>query len=316
VASGEPPEAKSPVAIPFRILSSNPTLRPRLACEITPEGVIAARQQRDEEAAMSFAPLPVGIVKPGLGDPNFTEPALVVAALSKALEEIGSREKQLTLVVPDAAVRVLTLDFDSLPAKAPEALPIVRFRLRKLMPFEVDDAAVSYQIMRQKQEQMHVLVTVMPALVRMEYESAVRAAGYEPGVVLPSTLAALAALTTNDAALVIRRNGLSLTTAITSGDELLLHRTLELPVNEGLRYEELAQSVSVARAYFEDTLKTSPDVLYYVGPGGAQEFMRALVDAGEEDGLRVRDLVTGPAMGAGGTLPRGLAAGVVGALAS
>src|SRR5271157_836232 len=302
--------------IPFRIFSPNTNLRPNLACEITPEGVVAARQQKEEQAMMSFASLPAGVVKPGLAETNLTDQAMVVAALQKALDEVSAREKRLTLVFPDAAVRVLMLEFDALPAKVQEAMPIVRFRLRKLMQFEVDDAAVSYQVMGQKQGQTHVLVTVMPGVVRAEYESAVRAAGYEPGVVLPSTLAALAALMTGDAALVVNRNGLSLTTAITSGDELLLHRTLELPVNDELHHEELAQSVSVARAYFEDTLNATPEVLYCVGPGGAEEFLRVLGGAAEEDGLRVRDLVTTPAMVASGTMPKGLAAGVVGALAS
>src|SRR5271154_5119569 len=212
--------------IPFRIFSSITNLRPALACEITPDGVVAARQQKEEQAVMSFASLPAGVVKPGLAETNFTDQAIVVAALRKALEDVSAREKQLTLVVPDAAVRVLMLEFDSLPAKVQEAMPIVRFRLRKLMPFEVDDAAVSYQVMRQDSDETRALVTVMPAAVRAEYEGAVRAAGYEPGVVLPSTLASLAALTTSDAALVVNRNGLSLTTAITSGNELLLHRTL------------------------------------------------------------------------------------------
>ncbi len=302
--------------LPFRILSPNTKLRPKLACEITPEGVIAARQQKEEQAVMSFAPLPAGIVTPSLAAPNFTDPAMAAAALGKALDEVASREKQLTLIVPDAAVRVLMLDFDSLPDNAQEALPIVRFRLRKLTPFEVDDAAVSYQVMHRRQEQTHVLVTVMPATIRAEYESAVRAAGYEPGVVLPSTLAAMAALTTSDPALVMNRSGLALTTAITSGDELLLHRTLELPVSDELHPEELAQSVSVAQAYFEDTLNSSPEVLYCVGPGGAQEFLRVLGETAEVDGLRVRDLVPTPAMGTMGTMPKGLVAGVVGALAS
>jgi type IV pilus assembly protein PilM len=304
------------VQLPFRILSPNTKLRPKLACEITPEGVIAARQQKEEQAVMSFVPLPAGIVTPSLAAPNFTDPATAAAALGKALDEVASREKQLTLVVPDAAVRVLMLDFDSLPDNAQEALPIVRFRLRKLTPFEVDDAAVSYQVMHRRREQTHVLVTVMPATIRAEYESAVRAAGYEPGVVLPSTLAAMAALTTSDPALVMNRSGLALTTAITSGDELLLHRTLELPVSDELHHEELAQSVSVTRAYFEDTLNAAPEVLYCVGPGGAEEFLRVLGEAAEEDGLRMRDLVKTPAMVASGTMPKGLAAGVVGALAS
>ena len=276
---------------------------------------------------MSFVPLADGVVRPGLVEANFTDPAVVVAALEKALGEIAPREKNLTLVVPDAAVRVLMLEFDTLPAKAQEALPIVRFRLRKLMPFEVDDAAVSYQVMRQGQGehgQTHALVTVMPAAVRAEYEAAVRAAEYEPGVMLPSTLAVVAALTTSDAALVVNRNGLSLTTAIAAGDQLLLHRTQELPVDDRQQQEELVQSVSVARAYFEDMLHTLPDVVYYVGPGGAQELARVFEDsAGDEaeDGLRVRDLVTASATGTTGPMgasgaPRGLAAGVTGALAS
>ena len=264
---------------------------------------------------MSFAPLPPEALKPLLAGENILDRAAVELALRKALEDVSAREKQLTLIVPDAAVRVLMLDFDTLPAKAQEALPIVRFRLRKLMPFEVDDAAVSYQVMRQGAEQAHVLVTCMTGPVRAEYEAAVRAAGYEPGVILPSTLASLAALPTGEAALVVNWNGRSLTTAITAGDELLLHRTEEPAPNESLLREDLVQCVLVARAYFEDTLQANPEVLYCIGPGGAQEFERVL-DGGVDDSLRVRELVSGPATGLTGTLPKGLAAGVTGALAS
>jgi type IV pilus assembly protein PilM len=210
---------------------------------------------------------------------------------------------------------VLMLDFDALPAKAQEALPIVRFRLRKLMPFEVEDAAVSYQIMRQGTELAHVLVTAMAGPVRAEYEGAVRAAGYEPGVVLSSTLASLAALTTSAPALVVNRNGRSLTTAIAAGDELLLHRTEELAADEAALKDELAQCVLVAQAYFEDTLHANPEVMYCIGPGGAQEVERFLGSAAE-DRLRMRDLVAGPTRGVMGTMPQGLASGVTGALAS
>jgi type IV pilus assembly protein PilM len=303
------------VAIPFRILSPNTNSRPRLACEITPAGVIAARLQKDAQAVMSFAPLPSGALQAGLGGENLLDRAAVETALRKALEDVGAREKQLTLVVPDAAVRVLMLEFDTLPARTQEALPIVRFRLRKLMPFEVEDAAVSYQVMRQETEQAHVLVTTMPAALQTEYESAVRAAGYEPGALLPSTLASLAALTSSEAALVVNHNGRTLTTAIAAGDELLLHRTQELPDSEVLFKEELEQCVLVARAYFEDTLHATPEVLYCIGPGGAEEFERML-NGSAEDGLRMRDLVAGPGTGVTGTIPKGLVAGVTGALAS
>jgi type IV pilus assembly protein PilM len=274
---------------------------------------MAARQTSGEQAILAFASLQEGVVQPGLAVPNFVDPALITTAIRKALDEVAARDTELTLVVPDAAVRVLILDFDSLPAKTQEALPIVRFRLRKLTPFDVDDAAVSYQPMSPQQGQTRVLVTVMPAAIRAEYEGVVRAAGYEPGVLLPSTLAALPTLPSGDAALVVNRNGRSLTTAITNGDELLLHRTLELPVKEDSRREDLGQAVSVAAAYFEDMLHVEPRVLYYVGPGGAEDFARQL--GAEPDGM-VRDLVLTPATGVVSAIPKGLTAGVMGALAS
>jgi type IV pilus assembly protein PilM len=303
------------VALSLRIFSSDSSLRPGLACEITPDGALAARQKSGDQAAMAFAPLAAGAVRPGLAAANFADEAAVAGALRQALDDVALREKQLTLVVPDAAARVLILDFDSLPSNPKEAMPIVRFRLRKLTPFEVDDAAVSYQVMRQEQGRMNVLVTVMPAEIRAEYEGAVRAAGYEPGVILPSMLASLATLRSADAALVLNRNGLTLTTAITNGDELLLHRTLELPEGETAQRAELAQAVSVASAYFEDTMHASPGVLYYAGPGGADGFAAALSES-EEGRRRVRDLVPISATGAANAMPRGLTAGVMGALAS
>ena len=100
----------------------------------------------------------------------------------------------MTLVVPDSAVRVLFLDFDQLPTKAAEALPVVRFRLKKLLPFDADDAMVSYQVMSSEKGTIKLLAVAMPKAVLEEYEAVVLAAGYLPGAVLPSTLAALAGL--------------------------------------------------------------------------------------------------------------------------
>ena len=81
-----------------------------------------------------------------------------------------------------------------LPGKVAEALPVVRFRLKKLLPFEVEDAVVSYQMMSSAKGLVTVLAVAMPREVLAEYEAVVTAAGYVPGAVLPSTLAALAGL--------------------------------------------------------------------------------------------------------------------------
>ena len=293
-------------------------LRPRLACEITSAGVVAGRPGAAEQEIVSgYAPLRPGVLAAGLQTPNFSDRAAVAAALRQALDQISQKEGQVTLVIPDAAVRVLLLDFDVLPSKLSEALPIIRFRLRKLVPFEVEDAAVSYQAMPGKPDSVRVIVAVSPAAVVAEYESAVREAGYEPGVVLPSTLAALAAVSSEEPALVINRNGSSVTTAITRQNELLLHRTLELTEKEWSpeentlhSAEELQQSVTVAVAYFEDTLNAPPRQLLCCGLGGPEELIRLLGD----DRIPIRDLVPTPYKSK--AMPGGILAGVVGALAN
>jgi len=132
--------------------------RPRLACEIRAEGVVAARAE--DSAATLSAVEHVTLVN-GLAA-NGTARGERVAAVRRALDAVSGRGREVTLVVPDAAARVLLVDFDELPAKAAEALPVVRFRLKKLLPFDADEAAVSYQVMSEPKAGTQVLAVAMP----------------------------------------------------------------------------------------------------------------------------------------------------------
>lgn len=299
-------------------------LRPRLACEITPAGVLAgcpgtiAVEGQSQDVVTRFAPLRLGVLVPGLKAPAMTDRAAVSTAIGQALEPIAERTKKVTVIVPDASVRVLLLDFDTLPAKPADVLPILRFRVRKMVPFEVDDAAITWQPLPKTGSEtlVRTVVAVMPAAVRAEYEDAVREAGYEPGAVLSSSLAALAAVPSEEPALVVNRNANCITTAIVRGPQLLLFRTLDLgergmdpEMGEAHAVSELQQTVSVAMAYYEDTLASAPHTIYSVGPGGAGELDRLL----SVPGVRVRDLI--PSRDSQGPVA-GMLAPVVGALAS
>ncbi len=118
--------------------------------------------------------------------------------------------------------------------------------------------------------------------------------------------------TSEEPALVVNRNGTTVTTAIALPGDLLLHRTHELPPNGQDPTLELQRTVNVAMAYFEDTLRTQPQTLFYAGPGGAAEFAPVL----NEEGLHVRELVPMPTTGVSAAMPKGLLSGVVGALAN
>jgi type IV pilus assembly protein PilM len=346
--------------------------RPRLAVEVRAEGVVAARAEDAAGllVAVSRADLGEGGLTPGLKVGNVADRAGMTAAIRSALDRVGrgvDRARDVTLIVPDAAVRVLLLDFDALPSKALEALPVVRFRLKKLLPFEVEDAAVSYQVMSSAKGLVTVLAVAIPREVLAEYEGLVTAAGYVPGAVLPSTLAALAGLGVGatgsedslaSAVLVVNAGSQQVTTAIVKGGILMLHRTLEMSVmsdgfdrvdaeaamqaevvagevaaeemrlndasvrtadlGAGSAEWEVAQAVSVAAAYFEDTLGGSPEVLLAAGTTSADSLERMLRVSGL-DGLRVREMMEPGMLGIGAataSVPRGWLAGVRGALTS
>jgi type IV pilus assembly protein PilM len=206
---------------------------------------------------------------------------------------------------------VFVLDFDSLPSKAAEAVPVLRFRLRKMVPFDVEHAALSYQILVQDKSMVKVLATVMPGPILAEYEAVVHAAGYEPGAVLPSSLAALAALDSLEPILAANLSGVALTTSITSGQDLLLYRTLELPEDISARLAEVQRSIAVAAAYFEDKLAGRPRQLHYAGIANAQSFARLL---GDTD-MTVVEMAPRPATGAATTMGTMSVAGITGALA-
>jgi len=294
-----------------------PGSRPRLACEIRQEGVIAgyaAQNKRAQETALSFAPLSAGALTPGLKTPNLADRAAVVAALQSALSATNARDKDTTLVVPDAAARVLLLDFDTLPARRQDALPVVKFRLRKMVPFDVESAAVSYQIMSQKEAHMSALVTVMPGDVLAEYESALREAGYEPGAVLPSTLAAAAGLNDAGAALLVNHTQGSVTTAVLQGNEMLLHRTMDLPAGANAHEEEMAQAVITTLAWYEDTLRATPDRMHYAGPGGAERAQGSRWLRFVDPAPRLEEMAPPAGASMMTNVPAGTTAGVTGAL--
>jgi type IV pilus assembly protein PilM len=347
--------------------------RPRLACEVRSEGVVAARAEDSTDllaavsrVALNNLALPLVRVSEVPGGHAFgTERGTIIAAIRKAMDTVSQRGRELTLIVPDGAVRVLLLDFDALPSKPIEALPVVRFRLKKLVPFDVEHAAVSYQIMSSAKQSIQVLAVAMPGDLLAEYESVIREAGFEPGAVLPSTLAAIAGLRDNDRpALVVNACQDAITTAIVRSGMLLLHRTVDLaspptaipePESQSAAAAdtsiaaiaarlaaagkpiavteppaiidpkadhsrtEVAQTVSVATAYFEDTLESHPSVILSAGTLDAPA-LTSIIDRADIGPVAVQEIMDRNSLGVGastggGSIPLGWLAGVRGALA-
>lgn len=290
--------------------------RPSAAVEIAPEGVLAAAGSGGKSLpghgqVYAFVPLPAGALVPGIEEPNLRSNEVVTDAIRSALAEVSPRNRAVTLVLPDTVVRVFVLDFDSMPAKAAEAVPVIRFRLRKMVPFDVENAGIGYQVVAQDENECKVLAAVMPGPILAEYEAAVRAAGYEPGAVLPSSLAALEAIDSLEAILAANLSTHAVTTTIANGHELLLYRTLDLPGDRRQRDIEIQRAIAVAAAYFEDKLGMRPRRIYYAGIEEPEDFAASV---GDPD-LSVMEWTPRPQEGTLTSLPQTSFAGVIGALA-
>ncbi len=288
--------------------------RPRVACEISADRVVVARAAEGGTSleAASAAALPSSSLSPGLQQANIADRAQVLPVLRDALTSVGGRSRDICLIIPDATTRVMLLDFETLPDKKEDADAVVRFRLKKSLPFEVEQAAVSFD--RQgTSNPIRVVAAVTPRSVLEEYESLIREAGYNPGSVLPSTLAALGLADASHPTMVIKVEHGTTTFAIVDQDQLLLYRALE---NGGsaVTGESLVDDVNTSLVYFEDRYGVGVDRVLVTGVQASHGFQEALNGSSS---IRVEELVSSAAVGtAAGTVSRSALAGVVGALVS
>ncbi|HZQ96315.1 MAG TPA: hypothetical protein VFA67_14975 [Candidatus Sulfotelmatobacter sp.] len=292
------------------------TAKPKLACEIAADRVLAGRVTDhggglEACAARELAP---GSVVPDLVENNLRQRAAVRAGIESALGGVAGRSRDVIAIVPDASVRIMLVEFETLPSDHEEALGVVRFRLKKSLPFDVEKAKVSYHAQKVKDEVKVVAAVALGSVVE-DYEAAFRDAGFSPGVVLPSTLAALGAAEGKRPTLVIKVDAHTTSLAILNEDQLQLFRTLENARGVTISGEQLAEEVYPSIVFFQDTYHLNIEQIYVAGlpeSGGAAPALKAAT------GADVQELVSSAQLGtsAGGPVPRWRMAGVVGALVS
>jgi type IV pilus assembly protein PilM len=289
--------------------------RPQLACEIAADRVLAGRvsdagRMVEVGTARELGP---GAVVPDLMESNLRDKSAVSSAIETALGSVRGRSHDVIAILPDTAVRVVLLDFEALPAKSQEAEAVVRFRLKKSLPFNLDEARISYHAQITKKG-VRVVAAVVLNSVLAEYEAAFTDLGYNPGFVVPSMLAALGAADAERPTLVVKVDAHTIGVAILDQDQLLLVRTLENMRGITISAEQLAEEVYPSVVFFQDTYNLNIDRIYLAG---LPESVGATTALKAQTGAQVEELVAASQIGSiSGSVPRWRMAGVVGALIS
>lgn len=261
---------------------------PTLALEFSAEAVAAAwwAPGATRPDQMAIRPLPPGALRPSPVRENLHEVEPVAAAVASALEAIGrgrGTRGDIALLLPDLSARVTVIPVEQMPSKAEEIVTLVRFRLRKAVPFDVDDACVSYRVQGRE-----LLAAVAPRSVVRQYESLVEDLGYNPGLVTLSTLAGLSLVVPGSqpdaGAMLIRGSGPHVTIAIHSPGRLHMLR-----VSEWGDVQQLDQDVYSSAIFYQDNAHGRVERIYECGLGAEKAALLARVES--DLGVAPRPLV-------------------------
>jgi type IV pilus assembly protein PilM len=230
--------------------------RPLTACEIAPGYIAAARCGRAGAAVESLAvePLSPGAIKPSAVENNISNAAEVRSAIEKIFARVHAKTRDVALFLPDPVIRVFVLHFDTFPRAASEAVPLLRWRLKKSVPFEPEETVISYMRQAPREGGVDVVTALARMRVVREYEQILESAGISPGVVMSATLAALPLLNDRRPALLARVSGRAMTAAIVREGVLCGYRCVDLPAEETeITPQALLDEIYPLAAYYQDS---------------------------------------------------------------
>jgi type IV pilus assembly protein PilM len=192
---------------------------------------------------------------------------------------------------------VFVQHFEDFPRTSEEAIPMLRWKLKKSVPFEVDETLLSYMRQAPRVDGVDVVTAIARLRIIREYEGLAEQAALRPGVVLSITLAAISILEDQQPTLLARVSGTALTTAIVRQGVLAGYRCTELPTHAGsVTPQMLLEEIFPLAAYYQDTWQEGIQAVRVAGLGKRlQEFVgpleeefkcdvRSLLNAAVSDG--------------------------------
>ena len=238
-------------------------------------------------AGFAVEPLPPGAVVPALNAANVTDAGAVTDALQRALERAGGRGGRAALVVPDGVAKVSLLRFEKVPARAADLAELIRWQVRKAVPFQINDAQIAWIPGAPAEDGREFVVSIARRDVIQEYEAAAHAAGLQPGVVDLATFNLVnAALATGPAPagdwMVVHLAGDYLTLIVLRGEAVIFYR------HRGAGDDgSLADVVHQTAMYYEDRLRgTGFARVVLTGPGTVPASDRAETPQAETEAVR------------------------------
>jgi hypothetical protein len=268
---------------------------PPVVIELDSEEVRLLRMKRRRGGrllleAHSARPLPAGSIPDSIFHPVTVATTELTSNLRSLFEHTGTRPGRVSLLLPDNLAKISLLQLPERPGSRRQLDELVRSKMRRAVPFRLEDSRLSHQLLPGDGSGVSVLVVVVRLAVVERLERALEAVGARTGLVdicTPNLLnlcrgglseaahdgkdTALLNCTRHYFSLVIVRNG-----------RLIFYRCktfaqIEETGPNGVLVREVANSLS----YYREKLS---------GEGVGTIFVRSLVAPADEVGDKVRPL--------------------------
>jgi type IV pilus assembly protein PilM len=190
---------------------------------------------------------------PSAVETNLRDADTVRAAISKVSKRLHAEDEDVAMLLPDPVIRVFVQHFDEFPRSAEEALPMLRWKLKKSVPFGVDETLLSYMRQAPREGGVDILTAFARLRIVREYEELAESVRLRPGIILSSSLAAVALLEEHHTTLLARVSDTVLTTAIVRDGILCGYRCTELPARgKDLTPQMLQEEIFPATVYYRE----------------------------------------------------------------
>lgn len=174
---------------------------PLVSCEISQDFVSVVRLNAKEPAIIEHSgvtPIPEGLVTSSLSQPNIRSIQDLSDFVKSSLAKAEIKTNKISVAIPDSSVKVGIHSFDKLPGNENERQQLLKWRLKKTTPFNVEDSHLAYFQQQGVNGKISVVTVIIYQEVLAQYETLFRGLGMQAGFITPASLAAFELLARSD----------------------------------------------------------------------------------------------------------------------
>jgi len=133
--------------------------------------------------AQAVRPMPEDSMPSSIFDQTVRSTTELTARFQEMFELTGTRPGRISLVLPDNLAKVSLLTLPERPASQRQLDELVRSKMRRAVPFRLEEAAISYQVLPGDGRQVALLVLLTPRQLIDRFEQSLSALGARVGLI-------------------------------------------------------------------------------------------------------------------------------------